>query len=404
MQKIVKYALASTLLWASAAISQVYTPRIIDGKSVASSEYPSFVTTLSGSNGLCGGTLIAERWVLSAAHCYTDNSDRLNVVASDLIVQTNPKSFTNVSAISSDNLYTAEQIIIHPSYSYPQNDIALIQLSRAATNATPIVISDNSSSAVIGKRGTIVGYGSTTRQYDYQYQLVNDVTPSQLQEAEVPIIDSSYCTGTLICAGENTGGYSTDACFGDSGGPLYLEQDGVRTQVGIVSGGNGCGVGNTGAYTNVALFKSFISSYASDATFLSARSGSSNTLQNVTGIWYEASKGAGVGFTFTHSDGVFTVTYYGNSSNGEPLWLLSDVVNSSVVVNQQPISLGMRMPKKSRGASFTSPAVTDALESWGSAVLTFSSCNSASISLTGKNGTTNFNLVRIQTPKGVSCN
>ena len=63
-----------------------------------------------------------------------------------------------------------------------------------------------------------------------------------------------------ICAGFAQGG--VDSCSGDSGGPLFVEQDGQRTLVGVVSFGDGCARPDAyGIYTNVSFFRSWIEQY-----------------------------------------------------------------------------------------------------------------------------------------------
>ncbi|MFT6307429.1 MAG: secreted trypsin-like serine protease [Halioglobus sp.] len=68
---------------------------------------------------------------------------------------------------------------------------------------------------------------------------------------------------TQVCAGFREGGI--DTCIGDSGGPLYLIQNGEQVQVGITSFGNGCGLPNFyGVYTNISAYKTWISGYVAD--------------------------------------------------------------------------------------------------------------------------------------------
>ncbi|XP_004443949.1 PREDICTED: putative serine protease 41, partial [Ceratotherium simum simum] len=94
--------------------------------------------------------------------------------------------------------------------------------------------------------------------------------PHNLQEVQVSIINNSRCNylfqqphvlkrirEDMICAGAEEGGI--DSCKGDSGGPLTCEKNGLWIQVGIVSGGVGCGRPNQpGIYTNVSRYFSWI--------------------------------------------------------------------------------------------------------------------------------------------------
>jgi len=94
-----------------------------------------------------------------------------------------------------------------------------------------------------------------------------------LMQAEVPLVSQDTCTqassypgppgssltvtDNMICAGFAAGG--TDACQGDSGGPLITITDGVATQLGIVSWGEGCAAANKyGVYSSVQSLRAFI--------------------------------------------------------------------------------------------------------------------------------------------------
>lgn len=65
----------------------------------------------------------------------------------------------------------------------------------------------------------------------------------------------------MLCAGYPQG--ERDACVGDSGGPLMIQQNGVYRQIGIVSQGEGCAIpGKYGIYTRVSSYANWIQQYA----------------------------------------------------------------------------------------------------------------------------------------------
>jgi len=60
-----------------------------------------------------------------------------------------------------------------------------------------------------------------------------------------------------ICAigfQNTTTGVFSGACKGDSGGPLYVDENGIKKLIGIVSGGVGCGKGYPGWNTNISHY------------------------------------------------------------------------------------------------------------------------------------------------------
>jgi Trypsin/SdrD B-like domain len=238
-------------------------PFIVGGQPAPEGAYPFMALLMvSSANNpysgkFCGGSLIAPNWVLTAAHC------GVIVPASNLDVVLGTNRLENpVTRIR------AAEIIIHPSYVYPDNDfdIALIRLSSRVNFPTvqPLLPSLSSLSGV-GVKATVIGWG------DQAFKAGN--YPIDLHEAVVPISDQLQCntaytdpenpangiTQRMICAGYPQGGI--DACQGDSGGPLLISSGipGLWLQTGIVSFGNDCAIPNfPGVYARVSEFNAFL--------------------------------------------------------------------------------------------------------------------------------------------------
>lgn len=162
-----------------------------------------------------------------------------------------------------------EEVIIHDNYHRTslKNDIALLFLSKsyqASANINTICLSDPDLK-IIEDRCIVSGWGKTAfKKGSYS---------SILRKIEVPIVDRQRCLNTLrstelgpvyrlhesiMCAGGEKG---RDACKGDGGSPLIcpLEDEDRWVQVGIVSGGIGCGNdGIPGIYVNVPYFGHWI--------------------------------------------------------------------------------------------------------------------------------------------------
>ena len=109
----------------------------------------------------------------------------------------------------------------------------------------------------------------------------------------------------------------------------------------------------------------------------------------ITGLWYDPASN-GTGFNFIAADNGFFATYYGRSASSLPLWLIStEVPTGTLKTNvQYTTTLGA-----TTAGSFSQPAFQ--VETWGELDITFSSCNRAQATLSGKDGTQQFNLQRL---------
>ncbi|XP_012283094.1 trypsin-1 [Orussus abietinus] len=224
--------------------------RIVGGTETTIEDVPYQVVLQVNGIYLCGGTIISDQWILSAAHCMGYSTKLLQVRAGSVHEQ------------SGGSLHGVEEVIVHEeylmnAYSVPENDVALLRLKEPlALDSTrqTIPLYEKDEEAKVGAYSTITGWGAITQ---------GGPTSSVLQTVQVPIISKEKCNeayrtfGGLpagqICAAYPEGG--KDSCQGDSGGPLAIN----GRLAGVVSWGNGCArPGWPGVYTEVASYRDWI--------------------------------------------------------------------------------------------------------------------------------------------------
>merc|ERR1711953_899672 len=234
--------------------------------------------TKSKGEYFCGATVVADRWVVAASHCYDDFRNGV----------TDGPRRVRVNTIRDNTPYKElveiKRVYKHPNYRFPNlyNDVAVLELGRRIEyNFTKFGDSPSclpkKEFEVINKIATVQGYGVT-----------ESGTKGDLLETNVTVITNKYCKEILqanvtkdqnnakkilkalplgldyglMCAQgifkEDKNIY-TGSCKGDSGGPLTQRDEQDRTTlIGIVSGGIDCGKGYPGWYTRVEYYKEWI--------------------------------------------------------------------------------------------------------------------------------------------------
>ena len=239
---------------------KLFSPSVPNTKIVGGEEAPAHslpyqvsLQSLDGSH-FCGGSIIAENMVLTAAHCVEQMGENPNlqvhVGAHD--VTSNVGQKIKVATVYS-----------HKEYPGLSKDVAVLKLSENVTdsNAKVIRLADQSffdSNISAGTTLKVSGWGAMQS---------GGGIADKLMQVEVPYVTNEVCNSseaynggvqdTEMCAGFKQGG--KDSCQGDSGGPLVIEQNGEFIQVGVVSWGEGCALADKyGVYANVASLNDWI--------------------------------------------------------------------------------------------------------------------------------------------------
>ncbi|XP_030765186.1 CLIP domain-containing serine protease 2-like isoform X2 [Sitophilus oryzae] len=246
--------------------------RITNGKGTNIEEFPWMVLVAYGSPDeevefRCGGTVINNRYVLTAAHC-VHNSNITGVRLGEYDRSNSEEDCDSNYCTAPVQDFYVENVIPHQKYNPKtfDNDIALLRLTSEADfsygNVQPICLPiEEMNDDLTGKFAIVSGWGLTEE----------GLKSSVLLKASIPVLPIESCknlyksfttlTSQQICAGGYRG---RDSCKGDSGGPMMyagLIQGTPRfIQYGIVSfGPSECGTEEQpGIYTRVASYLPWI--------------------------------------------------------------------------------------------------------------------------------------------------
>jgi len=229
-------------------------PRIIGGQTSNDADrYPYFA--LMNGSAQCGAVLIAQRFVLTAAHCVgIDNDFEIGISEKLSFVEA---WYTGTDSGGTE--YPFKSGIVHPDYNARSvsSDIALYELEQDVPDSIPYIKLEKDKVKVSGTPLTVIGFGDTdpsaTKSLsDVLLQTTVDFVPPGQCIARM----GRYISNDMLCAYKE----GDDSCYGDSGGPLFLKgaTPADDSLVGLVSWGYECGGDYPGVYTNIAYFYDWI--------------------------------------------------------------------------------------------------------------------------------------------------
>nr|XP_036232202.1 trypsin beta [Bactrocera oleae] len=223
------------------------TERILGGEDVASGQFTFAVSVRLDSAHVCGGSIIGLRQILTAAHCVVDDNSQV-VAANRVSVRVG-----SVNQFAGGKIIYAESIAVEPSYTYINNDLAVIKLSSdvqvgSRISIIPIATSANQAPAV-STAVSVAGWGEQS----------SGAAPYKLQSVAFSVASEEECTKgfpehdeTTFCLAHNL---KEGSCLGDAGNGVVYNNRLVGVASFVVGA---CGSRYAEVFVNVPHFAEWI--------------------------------------------------------------------------------------------------------------------------------------------------
>jgi secreted trypsin-like serine protease len=239
-----------------AAASFGPSERIVGGDVANPADWPFIAAIASrGGNQFCGGSVVAEEAVVTAAHCVMGSRP-----GSVRVITGRP----DLDDKSQGQMIKVEKISVHRDYLRRRHhDIAVLNLKSPA-DVPPVLlptVAEDAAKTEAGDELRVAGWGGTDEDGGHASDVLLDVALFAISDADCSPYFDYFVASEEVCAfGESQGpDLYNDSCYGDSGGPLVADAPRGALLIGAVSyGGTKCGVKKPGVYAQIAANLNFI--------------------------------------------------------------------------------------------------------------------------------------------------
>merc|ERR1712240_874572 len=227
----------------------------VGGEEATPHSYPWMVALFVDDPWFCGGTLISDEWVLTAAHCAKD--------ATEMTVMLGAHNVREAAEEGRLELVTRD-FFTHPKYSSLtiHNDLALVHLPQKvefSDRIRPVCLPAHSEAGDAMAHLAVVasGWGKPSDDASGISPVLREVDTETITNLACALQFPTSVNKNVICISGNDG---KSTCNGDSGGPLHVVTGGVYKQIGITSFGSalGCELGFHAAFTRPASYLEWI--------------------------------------------------------------------------------------------------------------------------------------------------